>query len=120
MVKTLAMRCVPCDQLQAVRDGYGRNHWVASADGSPDVVQVPGNLSRQVSSVLIEEKNSLRGDGVSEGLDTIQFSDFLQPLDHLHDGNDRNGQEAVRFPVSSGVPGNILAYGFQNFGVMVP
>jgi hypothetical protein len=69
------VRRVAGDQLQAVRDGHGRDHWIATAYRPSNAIQVAGDQPSQIGRGLIEREDLLRGDGVAKGLDAARTAD---------------------------------------------
>ena len=53
------MRRVAGDQLQAVRDGQGSDHRIATADWSPDTVEIAGDLPSKIGGGLVEKEDVL-------------------------------------------------------------
>jgi hypothetical protein len=102
-------------QLQTVRDGKRRDHWIATANRPTDTIQIASYLSRQISGGLVKYEDFFPNNSVAKGLDTVQSPDPLIPLDDFHHRNDRQRQEPMRLPVSGGVTGNGLVNAFGDF-----
>ena len=52
------------DQLEAVLDGDGGDHWIGQADAVPGAFQVAGNPPCQFGGSSIEDDDLLQGDGI--------------------------------------------------------
>ena len=90
-------------QFQAVHEGNGCDHRIGQADGLSGAFEVASNATRRLGGRLAEFQHLLGADVSEQGDDLLGLLDLLEPLDHLHDGDDGEGETAIRLAVGAGI-----------------
>ena len=79
LLNALVMGRVAGRELEAMNNGDGRDHGIASADRPSDPIEIAGDLPSKVGGGLVEDEDFLQGDGVAKSLDTARSPDPLIP-----------------------------------------
>jgi hypothetical protein len=74
----------------------GRDHRVEAADRPADAIKIAGDLTRQISGGLIEEKDLLRDESIPTGLDVARTPDRVGPRIDVVSGR-RTGVRARQY-----------------------
>ncbi|MGA8350274.1 MAG: hypothetical protein ACXWPK_11875 [Isosphaeraceae bacterium] len=103
-------------QFQAVHQGNGGDHRIGQADGLSGAFEVASNATRRLGGRLAEFQQLLGADVSEQGGDLLGPLDLLEPLDHLHDGDDGEGETAIRLAVSAGISDDGGVNGSEHLG----
>ena len=95
-------------QFQAVHQGNGGDHRIGQADGLSGAFEVASNATRRLGGRLAEFQQLLGADVSEQGGDLLGPLDLLEPLDNLHDGDDGEGETAIRLAVSAGLATTVV------------
>ncbi|MGA9922663.1 MAG: hypothetical protein WBQ29_04605 [Isosphaeraceae bacterium] len=103
-------------QFQAVHQGNGGDHRIGQADGLSGAFEVASNATRRLGGRLAEFQQLLGADVSEQGGDLLGPLDLLEPLDNLHDGDDGEGETAIRLAVSAGISDDGGVNGSEHLG----
>jgi len=73
-------------------------------------------MRRRLGGRLAEFQQLLGADVSEQGGDLLGPLDLLEPLDHLHDGDDGEGETAIRLAVSAGISDDGGVNGSEHLG----
>ena len=104
-------------QLQAVHQGDGGDHRIGQTNGLADAFEVTPDAARHLGGRLAEFQHFFTADMGEQGRNLLGSLDLLEALDHLHDGDDGEGEVAIRLVVAKGIGGNSRVHGSEDFGI---